>query len=255
MRVFSLLKLFLLLFFLSVVVASTQNNNNEDSVLDSVLVMDSTLIDSSHTDVDKLSQARAERLMHKVFNRNFHSWANHELIADDTCLVNWVEWENVYFQRKYFLRQLASYSLNDWTEGIWWWQISVDMEYEKFLKRGDPVRFILHFPFVDFRDDLVITATKTELGETIIVINSGGYYPRRWSYFTSFLIMLITLLVFLLLVVVVLYILFSLSNYLVDWVADYVTQGNGQNKWARRFAASIIGAFIMFVFGVIVLFI
>jgi len=195
----------------------------------------------------KIGQERAKQLLLHTFNL----WNLSQ--TDSAQQIQWVDWENIFFSQEYFRQRLLDFIKIDWSEGIWWWQISVyiDVPELKNFKRGNEFKFVIDYPLVDWRDDLVISIKKNNQGETIAYIAEGSYFTPRHSYIVSFIIMLLSLVVFILVVGLVVYLLYIGFMKMVNNLADYMTQGQGNNIWAQRFAASLIGSFILFAIGVL----
>ncbi len=200
-----------------------------------------------------LLQVRTAHLTHYVFDLNYNVLSD-STVMPDTSNTKWVEWEDIFFNRGYFLERIADFTSVEWEKGIWWWQLSIRVEYDENLKRGDSINFVIDYPWVDFRDDLRLVAFKDKLGQTVIK-QYGFYYPPRWSYFQSFFIMFITLIFAIVVLLAVIYGLFLLFQMTVNFTAEMFLPGQGNNILVRRVATMIVLAVLFFIIGVVAFFV
>jgi len=201
----------------------------------------------------RLLQVRTAHLTHYVFDLNYNVFSD-STVMPDTSNAKWVEWEDIFFSRKYFLERISDFTSIEWEKGIWWWQLSIRVEYDENLNRGDSINFVIDYPWVDFRDDLRLVAFKDSLGRTVIE-SDGFYYPPRFSYFQSFFIMFITLIFTIVVLLAAVYGIFLLFQAVVNFTAEMFLPGQGDNILVRRVATMIVLAALFFIIGIAAFFV
>ncbi len=162
----------------------------------------------------------------------------------------WAEWEDIYFRQDEYRSRLEDLVSENWSIGPWWWMVEVKVNCPDGLKRGGPIQFIVDYPLVENRQDLVYQAIRGDDGRTFVTIKEGKYHTPRFGYLSATAMMVVAIVLFLAVVLLVVYLITAAIKLLVDVLVEWLMDGKSDpamELWAKRFVYCIVGAAIFIV--------
>ncbi|NUM25822.1 MAG: hypothetical protein HUU49_04375 [Candidatus Buchananbacteria bacterium] len=204
---------------------------------------------SSVSDSDQVQELH---LIRQVFDQSYVG-PYRSLEYPAAVAAHYVDWEEVYFNHMVYRHKLVGLVDDNWAVGPWWWQTSVSVRLPEPLVRGAPIRFIVSYPLIEWREPLVYSVVKAPDGTTRIKVLSGSYVTPRFSYPVAMILMLVCFFVVGVLIFCALRLIIWLGRRLIDALTGYLMKGHTDPKleaWTRRFVMCILGALIFIATGI-----